>query len=362
MNCTAILRVISRAGSSHVSPIGRFRRRIFLSRGISIGKNLLVSFWMASGGGSQYRVNSQFYWFSFLIAGRAMSSMPSTRKFPTFRPRARMLLLLGDQLIRDAGLAVFELVKNAYDADATSCTVTMHDITDPARASVTIEDDGVGMDLLTITDVWLEPGTDYRAKEREQKKRTTKFKRLPLGEKGVGRFAVHKLGQVIELVTRRRGEDEVVVRIDWADFENAEYLSEVPVSAKTRKPQVFTGSQTGTRIEVTQLREKGWTKRKVRDLHRAITSICSPFGAPDDFVASLLLEPESDWLDGLLDMKTVLQQSLFRVSGLIRGSELTYRLRIPPAGGVAGPTRGPQRQDKAMHAPLAIRRRSRRGA
>ena len=210
----------------------------------------------------------------------------------------------------------------------------MHDITDPARASVIIEDDGVGMDLSTITDVWLEPGTDYRAKEREQKKRTPKFKRLPLGEKGVGRFAVHKLGQVIELVTRRRGEDEVVVRIDWADFENAEYLSEVPVSAKTRKPQVFTGSQTGTRIEVTQLREKGWTKRKVRDLHRAITSICSPFGAPDDFVASLLLEPESDWLDGLLDMKTVLQQSLFRVSGLIRGSELTYDYEFRPLEGL----------------------------
>ena len=199
----------------------------------------------------------------------------------------------------------------------------MHDITDPARASVIIEDDGVGMDLSTITDIWAGARDGLSCQGTGAEKADPEVQATSIGRKGC-RPVRRAIGQVIELVTRRRGEDEVVVRIDWADFENAEYLSEVPVSAKTRKPQVFTGSQTGTRIEVTQLREKGWTKRKVRDLHRAITSICSPFGAPDDFVASLLLEPESDWLDGLLDMKTVLQQSLFRVSGLIRGSELTY--------------------------------------
>jgi len=71
------------------------------------------------------------------------------------------LLLLGDQLIRDAGLAVLELVKNAYDADATSCVVIMHNIADPSKASITIEDDGMGIDRATVTGVWLEPGTDF---------------------------------------------------------------------------------------------------------------------------------------------------------------------------------------------------------
>lgn len=258
--------------------------------------------------------------------------MPTKSEPLAFRPRARMLLLLGDQLIRDAGLAVFELVKNAYDADATSCTVTMHDIADPSQASITVEDDGMGMDWDTITGVWLEPGTDYRAKERERGERTPKFKRVPLGEKGVGRFAAHKLGQFIELITRQRNKDEVVVRIDWADFQGDKYkyLSEVPVSVKTRTPQVFAGRRTGTRIEVTILRDESWTRGKVRDLHRAITSICSPFGEPDDFRASLVLEPESDWLDDLLDTKTVLRESLFRVSGSIRGSELTYDYEFRP--------------------------------
>lgn len=53
-----------------------------------------------------------------------MSEKPS----PTFRPRARLMLLLGDELIRDAGIAVFELVKNAYDADATRCDVTLEEV------------------------------------------------------------------------------------------------------------------------------------------------------------------------------------------------------------------------------------------
>jgi len=62
-----------------------------------------------------------------------------------------MLLLLGDELIRDAGLAVFELVKNAYDADASSCNVTLSNITDPSSGSIIIEDNGTGMDLGTVT-------------------------------------------------------------------------------------------------------------------------------------------------------------------------------------------------------------------
>jgi anti-sigma regulatory factor (Ser/Thr protein kinase) len=80
----------------------------------------------------------------------------------TFRPRARMLLLLGDQLIRDAGLAVFELVKNAYDADATKCRVILHDVEHPGETSITIEDDGSGMSLETVSNVWLEPGRSSR--------------------------------------------------------------------------------------------------------------------------------------------------------------------------------------------------------
>ena len=81
----------------------------------------------------------------------------------TFRPRARLLVLLGDQLIRDPGIAVFELIKNAYDADADKATVTMENLDNPENAKIIVEDNGTGMDLETVTGVWLEPGTDFRA-------------------------------------------------------------------------------------------------------------------------------------------------------------------------------------------------------
>src|SRR5258708_1988479 len=82
-------------------------------------------------------------------------SMAEKPPKPTvFRPRARMILLLGDELIRDAGLAVFELVKNAYDADASKCIVTMENIDDPAAARIIIKDNGSGMNIRTIKTVW----------------------------------------------------------------------------------------------------------------------------------------------------------------------------------------------------------------
>src|SRR6266404_2772394 len=145
-----------------------------------------------------------------------------------FKPRARLLLLLGDQLIRDAGIAVFELVKNAYDADSPKVKVTMSHIDDPSKGQIVIEDEGAGMDFETISKVWLEPGTDYRVDQKVKKQTSTRFGRVPIGEKGVGRFAAHKLGKKITLITRKSTRPEVVVKIDWEkDFLNKRYLSDV---------------------------------------------------------------------------------------------------------------------------------------
>jgi len=252
------------------------------------------------------------------------------------------MLLLGDQLIRESGIAVFELVKNAYDADASKCTVTMTSATDPKKGKIAVQDNGTGMDPATVTGVWLEPGTDYRARQRKAEERTKKYGRLPLGEKGVGRFAAHKLGQVVQLVTRAKGQREVVVRIDWSDFEKPRYLSAVPVSVRTRPPKVFKGRKTGTRIEVSALRES-WSRGAVRRLYRSITSICSPFDKPDDFVAELVLEPKNDWLDGLLATETVLAESLFRATGTISASELAYDYRFVPLPGMKGQIDGRKR-------------------
>lgn len=227
-----------------------------------------------------------------------------TNKQP-FKPRARMLLLLGDQLIRDPGIAVFELVKNAYDADSPDAMVTMTKVDDRQSGKIIVEDSGTGMDFDTVVGVWLEPGTDYRAEQKMAGVRSPKYGRLPLGEKGVGRFAAHKLGNCISLITRKEKSPEVVVEIDWEkDFRGKKYLKDVPVTVRERVPQHFTGRKTGTRIEITNLRNT-WGKGMVRELSRAVTSICSPFAGEGDFQASLTLTDKPKWLEGLLSVDEV---------------------------------------------------------
>jgi signal transduction histidine kinase len=250
-----------------------------------------------------------------------------------FKPRARLMLLLGDQLIREAGIAVFELVKNAYDADATACNVILHNIDQGAHvAEITVTDDGCGMDEQTLLRVWLEPGTDHRAKQRDQQLRTPRFGRQVLGEKGVGRFAVHKLGQVVTVVTRAEGKPELFLTIDWAAFADADYLGDVPIQFSARAPQIFTEDRTGTYIHVKNLHEAPWTRGRVRSLHRAIASIRSPFGGPDTFEPELKLEGRHalDWLYGLLRVEDVIEEAPFKLSGSIEGSTLRYDYTFRP--------------------------------
>src|SRR5258707_13907759 len=92
-----------------------------------------------------------------------------------FSVKPRLLRLLGDQLIKDANLAVFELVKNAYDADATRCIVTLENPTEKSRARITVHDDGVGMDEETLVDVWMTIATAFHALQRKNEKRHPKF-------------------------------------------------------------------------------------------------------------------------------------------------------------------------------------------
>ena len=132
-----------------------------------------------------------------------MTGAQSTGQVVTqpFRPRARILQLLGDELIGSPRLAVFELVKNGYDADANEVIVRL-DLGGGGSPTITVADDGDGMPLDVIRSIWMVPGNDHRRRQRMGRRRSRRHHRLPLGEKGLGRFAVHKLGNRITLTTR----------------------------------------------------------------------------------------------------------------------------------------------------------------
>ncbi len=251
-----------------------------------------------------------------------------------FQVKPRLLAVLGEQLIRDASLAVFELVKNAYDADATSCQVLLEHIESKESGRITVEDDGCGMDENVLRNAWMTIATDFRAEQRVQKKRTPIFNRFPLGEKGLGRLSIHKLGRFIRLITRIQGGKELVAEFDWDILENSDDLNadDAAVILNEREPETFKGKRHGTRLEVRRLRDT-WTRGDLRRLHRGVSSLCSPFKGPTDFNVTLSAANNEDWLEGLLTADDVYRCALYHVTGYFESEtgHFDYRF-IPPVG------------------------------
>ena len=250
-----------------------------------------------------------------------------------FRPRARILQLLGDELIGSPRLAVFELVKNAYDADAGMVRVALRNIGRP-DASIVVEDDGDGMTLETIRDIWLVPGHDHRARQRAALQRTRRG-RLPLGEKGLGRFAAHKLGNRIEVVTRARKREECVVSIDWARLIRRKNLSDAMVRVTMRDPKLFLGGDTGTRITISDLRERNWTRGEVRRLQRQVTSISSPFeGGSDEFYPWLEVPGHEDWVTGVPDVTALMERAPWKFQFRFEDGRFDWKYRFRGVTGI----------------------------
>jgi len=262
-----------------------------------------------------------------------MSSVEPQNTEHSFQVSSRLPLLLGDELIPDAGYALFELVKNAHDADATLLTVEMLQVDDIKKGKIVVFDDGIGMSMDVLTNIWLVLGTSYQ-RDRLQKKETTPMGRTPLGAKGVGRFAAHKLGDKIKLITRParsiyddEADFEYVVDIDWRAFDDPQYdgkLSNVPVKIEKREPQRIVGEDiSGTRIEITEIRD-AWTRGQVRQLHRVLNSISSPFEEQNDFNTILEVFPQSYWLNDLVDFETIKNEALFKAEVSLQEADFQY--------------------------------------
>lgn len=127
------------------------------------------------------------------------------------QPYARLITMLGDQLIKNELVALVELIKNAYDADASWVKVSFvnfaDDFTSNEDSKIVIEDDGCGMNDDILRKHWLNPATPEKLRRKKENGKTEKG-RILQGEKGIGRFAVFKLGRTIRIITRRQKTDD----------------------------------------------------------------------------------------------------------------------------------------------------------
>lgn len=236
------------------------------------------------------------------------------------RPYARLITMLGDQLIKDESVALMELIKNAYDADASWVKVTLRgfgkDLSARPESAIIIEDDGTGMDRTILERDWLNPATPAKLQAQEAGIRTQRGRVLQ-GEKGIGRFAVFKLGRTVRLATRRQGRDatgrftdagegeETTLTCDFApygddflqgpDHDRALFLDDLQVDEEQGVPQVFTGGPMargrdrqavmgthGTRMTISDLRGI-WGARRVESVRRSMADLQSPHGDPTGF-------------------------------------------------------------------------------
>ena len=204
-----------------------------------------------------------------------------------------LLKLLGDELIGNDRLAVFELVKNAYDADATQVDVEVN--FSSSAPYIRIRDNGNGMTSDVIVKNWMRLGSGGKRGAKKQK--SLIFGRMPLGEKGVGRLAVQKLGSLTRLVTRSANEKEYEVHVNWDSIaKEATELTDLSFALRENaSPSTFSGQEHGTLIEIRNLHRTEWTRRDLRALKRLLVSLKSPFDTVSDFDVRLTVpgrEPE----------------------------------------------------------------------
>jgi signal transduction histidine kinase len=226
----------------------------------------------------------------------------------SFTPYARLLTMLGDQLIKNERIALVEIIKNAYDADASWVKVTFSGFGDSfeltASSRILIEDDGTGMTRDVLEEDWVSPATPIKKLSKQINDTTAKGRKIQ-GEKGIGRFAILKLGKNVSITTRPElSNSEYILKFDFSPYDD-DFLTEngnpkdlflkdlhidllIPDKPTEICPMDITLGQRklrraphGTKIEISSLRG-GWSPQKVRDVYDDLIRLQSIFDESDN--------------------------------------------------------------------------------
>ena len=189
-----------------------------------------------------------------------------------FQADSALLRELGERLVGQPHIALAELIKNAYDADATLCTISIDE------DQITVSDNGHGMTKTEFLTYWMTLGT-----RNKQDQDTSRYlRRSVTGSKGVGRLSAQFLAHRLEMVTAPKSDPTVQLRalVDWDDAIDAGKLTEAEAFFKTESRDTFYPGDKphGTRVTMTALKQ-AWDSEAIRNLGRHLWMIQSPFAA-----------------------------------------------------------------------------------
>jgi hypothetical protein len=211
--------------------------------------------------------------------------------YSNFDIHPSIVFQLGKDLISNPVQALIELIKNSYDADAKLVKIEVVSNKkylgcaskfEGADGYIVIEDDGFGMNEQEIIDGWLTISNSFKKKMKKCSQTTTEG-RTPLGDKGLGRLGVQRLGNNLEIFTKDKNTEQIFyVGFSWNDFLNKSRLADVKIEIQSIDKPII---KKGTRIIISDLIEPDiWDKgsennisEKVSHIENELSRMISPY-------------------------------------------------------------------------------------
>jgi signal transduction histidine kinase len=224
---------------------------------------------------------------------------------------ARHVRQLGKELVAHPVTAISELIKNAYDADATEVVVTFRDASAHPGGSLEVQDNGVGMSLDDIASSWMRISTDYK----ERNPVSERYRRNRAGRKGIGRFAAETLGARLILTSKVEGSPErVTVAFNWEeDYTAGADLGAIP---NPYTVELAPEAEHRTVFRIERLHD-AWSQEHLKRVRKAVLLLQPPFPVADvepskakapvdpGFSVRLLIEGEGETVETDLRKETL---------------------------------------------------------
>ncbi len=227
----------------------------------------------------------------------ALDSEPQPVTKEPFKVSSGLKDLIGQDLITNDFVAVFELVKNSFDAHAQEVHLAFEE------DKIVISDNGKGMSRSDILGKWL--FVAYSAKrdgteDEDYRSKVSHRKRPYAGAKGVGRFSCDRLGKKLLLSSKAENQLAQKLRIDWTLYEKdaKQEFSDIEMVLEKSSGLIYPGGKsvgdTGTILEITDLRSD-WPRDKLLALRRELAKLINPFSdSRDKFKIELIASSEID--------------------------------------------------------------------
>lgn len=204
----------------------------------------------------------------------------------TFRTNSKLKTLVGQELITNNNIAIFELIKNSYDAGATKVEIEFHNFIHSNKvwessdeSSIKIVDNGIGMTTEEIDKYWMELGNSSKETNKILRINSDKMglliERFANGEKGIGRFGVDKIGSglILESIGRNNPE-KTTVNFDWNKYDDRSKLLQ-EIKNEYSVERVPMSAETGLKLTITNLRDH-WKQSDIDKLKKDISKFLSP--------------------------------------------------------------------------------------